>query len=143
MKYDKAIALIKDFEKCRLKAYKDGGGVWTIGWGSTGEGITEGLVWTQELADKRFENHFGSVVWGIQKMLKVSTTENQFCALCSLVYNIGHGAFKESTLLRLINENKSDPEALADQFLRWDKDNGKQIPGLTRRREFERKLFLL
>ena len=48
------IALIKSFEGCILKSYLDQGGVWTIGWGHTGDDVSEGLVWTQDQADAAF-----------------------------------------------------------------------------------------
>lgn len=142
MKFKKAIEIIKQFEGCKLKAYKDTGGVWTIGYGSTGPDIKENVEWTQLQADYRFEKHFSAMAVEIQGLLKISTTEGQICALCSLVYNIGINAFKTSTLLRLMNENKSDPKTIADQFLRWNKDNGKVVQGLTNRRKLERELFL-
>ncbi|KQD16250.1 lysozyme [Acinetobacter baumannii] len=67
-------------------------------------------------------------------------TQNQFDALVSLAYNIGSGAFKGSTLLKLLN--KGDYKGAADQFLVWNKAGGKVMKGLVRRREAERALFL-
>jgi len=61
--------------------------------------------------------------------------------ITSLVYNIGFGAFKRSTLLRLLNAGASKEE-VAKQFLRWNKAGGKEIKGLTNRRQAEYNLFI-
>ena len=62
-------------------------------------------------------------------------------ALVSLAYNIGTGAFASSTLLRLLNSG-ADKKLVANQFLRWNKVQGKEVKGLTNRRIIERELFL-
>jgi lysozyme len=71
--------------------------------------------------------------------------QNQIDAITSLVFNIGTKAFKNSTLLKLINAG-TDKKIIADQFLRWNKGtiDGKLqvIPGLTNRRILEKNLFL-
>ena len=65
-------------------------------------------------------------------------SQNQFDALCSLVFNIGCGAFQGSTLLRKLKAG----ETAASEFLRWNKAGGVELKGLTRRREAEMRLFL-
>jgi len=77
----------------------------------------------------------------MQKVITVPLTDNQLTAITSLVYNIGFGAFKRSTLLRLLNAGASKEE-VAKQFLRWNKAGGKEIKGLTNRRQAEFNLFL-
>lgn len=72
--------------------------------------------------------------------VKVKLTQDQFDALVSFVFNVGIGAFTESTLLRELNAGHYN--AAADQLLRWDKAGGRHLPGLTSRRIAERKLFL-
>ena len=76
----------------------------------------------------------------IYSLVKVDLTQNEFDALVSLIYNIGSGNFKSSTLLRILNQKKYD--AAANQFLRWNKAGGRVLAGLTKRREHERELFL-
>ena len=66
--------------------------------------------------------------------------QNQFDALSSLVFNIGEGGFSSSTLLRLLNSK--DYEGAANQFPRWNKQKGRVLNGLTKRRQEERQLFL-
>ncbi len=70
----------------------------------------------------------------------VPLNQNQFDALVSLTYNIGSGAFNNSTLLKKLN--KGDYQGAADQFLVWNKAGGKVMKGLVRRREAEQALFL-
>ena len=76
---------------------------------------------------------------GIFDAVKVPLAQHQFDALVVLAYNIGLGAFRTSTLLRLLN--KGELSAAASQFDRWNKAGGKTLAGLTRRRAAERKLF--
>lgn len=77
----------------------------------------------------------------VEKMVKVPLNDNEYAALVSFSYNVGSGALQGSTLLKLLNAN-ADRAAVADQFLRWNKAGGKELAGLTRRRQAERSLFL-
>jgi GH24 family phage-related lysozyme (muramidase) len=77
----------------------------------------------------------------IKALVKVPINDNELAAITSLAYNIGTGAFGSSTLLRLLNSG-SDKKLVADQFLRWNKVQGKEVKGLTNRRILERELFL-
>ena len=77
----------------------------------------------------------------IKPLVKVPINDNELDALTSLVYNIGIGAFKKSTLLSLLNQG-ADRHLVADQFLRWNKAGGKVLPGLVKRRLAEHNLFL-
>ena len=137
------ITLIKKWEGCKLKAYLDSGGVWTIGYGTTfypdGTRVKEGDTCTQEQADAWLQGHVNDLVFELLNEVKVTLNANQIKALVCFIYNIGMGAFKKSTMLRLINDGKI-LEA-SEQFIRWNKDNGVVIPGLTNRRLDEKKLF--
>ena len=134
------IALIQSYERCKLQAYlPTPDDKWTIGWGHTGPHISEGLVWTQEEADAVFLRDIEWVQDCLDAHIHVPIAQHETDALASLIFNIGCTAFKGSTLLRLLNQ--SDFDAAAEQFLRWDKQAGKPLAGLTRRREEERALF--
>ena len=76
----------------------------------------------------------------VNKIVKVPLTQNQFDALCDLVYNIGSGAFSKSTLLKKLNGK--DYAGAASEFVKWNMAGGKVLSGLTKRREEEKKLFL-
>ena len=141
-----ASKLIAQFEGLRLKAYKDTGGIWTIGYGSTkdpytGKPVKEGDIISRETALDLLNKDKGQRQVAIRKLLKVPVTANQLSALTSLAYNIGLGAFQRSTLLRLLNQ-KAAIQQVADQFLRWNKVNNVEVKGLTNRRILERELFL-
>lgn len=136
-----AETLIKFFESCHLKAYKDAVGIWTIGWGTTGPGIQEGLIISQQTADNMLKAHIQDVALDITALLgDIRLLQHQFDALVSLVYNIGIGAFKKSTLLKLIKQRKMAEAAL--EFDKWTKAGGKELPGLVKRRKAEKTLFI-
>ena len=136
----KPIDLIKKWEGCKLKAYQCPAGVWTIGYGATGEGISAGVVWTQRMADERLQKDLERFEKGVRELVKVPITENQFAALVSFAYNLGLHNLKRSGLLKLLNHEKY--AQAADQFLLWNKVGSYVVKGLTNRREDERKVFL-
>lgn len=137
------IDLIKRFEGCRLVSYPDpgtGGKPWTIGWGSTGYDVKEGLIWTQEQADSRLLSDLDILAVRMSKLISPALADNEFAALMSLAYNIGVGNFASSTLLKMIN--KGDVEEAAEEFVKWNKSAGKVMDGLTLRRKAEKVLYL-
>lgn len=139
MKYsDNGYKLTKEFEGCRLLAYADGGGVWTIGHGHT-KGVKKGDLITAEGAQRFLEFDVMDAVDAVNKLVKVQLTQNEFDALVDFVFNLGVGAFSTSTLLRKLN--KGDFEGAVNEFLRWDHDNGKVVAGLTRRCKARKDLF--
>lgn len=134
------LAILKDSEGCRLQAYLCPAGKWTCGWGQTGPDIGPDTEWTQEQADERLAAALGTFERGVARMLRVPVTGNQFSALVCLAYNIGLGNLLQSTLMRRINAG--DVAGAADEFPKWSLANGQRLPGLVRRRERERALFL-
>lgn len=141
---DKGIALIKEFEGCKLTAYQDSVGVWTIGYGWTqpvdGKPIRAGMTIKQETAERLLKTGMISYESDVSRLVKVGLTQGQFDALVSFTYNLGARSLSTSTLLRKLNAG--DYAGAADEFLRWNKAGGKVLNGLTRRREAERALFL-
>lgn len=134
------LELIKNFEGCVLKVYLDAIGLPTIGYGhliKPGESFTK---ITQKEAEDLLKSDAQIFVDGVNKLLEVNVTQNQFDALVSIAFNIGLGNLKSSTLLRLVNAG--DYKGAADQFPRWNKAGGKVLNGLTKRRNAERDLFL-
>jgi len=134
----RGLDLIKQFEGLKLTAYVCPAGVLTIGYGTTA-GVTPGMTITAERAEQLLRQDIAKFERGVRDSVKVPLTENQFSALVSFAYNVGLGAFRTSTLLRLLN--KGEYAQAAEQFGRWNKAGGKVLPGLTRRRAAERKLF--
>ncbi|AVG37688.1 TPA: lysozyme [Enterobacter asburiae] len=141
---EKGIALIKQFEGCKLTAYQDSVGVWTIGYGWTqpvdGKPIRAGMTIKQETAERLLKTGLVSYESDVSRLVKVGLTQGQFDALVSFTYNLGARSLSTSTLLRKLNSG--DYAGAADEFLRWNKAGGKVLNGLTRRREAERALFL-
>jgi len=143
------IKLIKSFEGLHdlkqgsngtyVESYRDPVDIWTIGWGFT-EGVYEGMTMTIPEAEARLKKELGKYEISVLDGVKVDINDNQFSALVSFCYNVGARALFESTLLRLLNQEKY--QEAADQFLRWDKAGGQVLPGLSRRRRAERCLFL-
>ena len=142
---DKGVALIKQFEGFRSKPYLCPAGVPTIGYGSTyypdGKKVTlrDNPV-TEADATAMLRSTLVRYENGVDRYVQVPITQGQFDALVSFAYNLGLAALKGSTLLRLVNERNF--VGAAAQFSRWNKAGGKVLPGLTRRREAERKLFV-
>lgn len=134
--------LIKSFEGLELKAYPDpgtGGEPITIGYGHTG-GVKLGDVITKDEADELLKLDVFKFEECVNDSVEVEMTQGMFDALVSFAYNCGCSALKSSTLLRLLNQGNK--EGAAQQFGRWNKAAGKVLPGLTRRREAERQLFV-
>lgn len=137
---ERGIALIKSFEKCRLTAYlPTPNDRWTVGYGHTGPDVTEGTVWTQQKADFELLLDIGRAELGVETSVTVPMTQGEFDACVSLAYNIGVAAFRDSTLVRLLNAG--DHEGASLQFKRWNKQKGVVLAGLTRRRAAEAELF--
>ena len=133
------IALIKSFETCRLSAYlPTPADVPTLGWGHT-RAVALGDTCTQEQADAWFLEDLEWVQDCLDANIHVPITQHETDALASLCFNIGCEEFKKSTLVRLINESNFDDAGA--QFLRWNKQHGKELAGLTRRRQAEKDLF--
>ena len=134
------VELIKVSEGLRLEAYlPTPNDVWTIGYGHT-KTAKPGMRITQAGAEALLKHDLAWVEAALKKYIKVSLTQNQYDALASFVYNLGETNFKNSTLLKMLN--KGDYQGAADQLLRWDKQKGKVLKGLTIRRNHERDLFL-
>lgn len=125
---------IKGWEGCRLTAYRCPAGVLTIGYGHTGKDVTPGKRITQAEADALFNEDIAKFAASVEPLVAgVNLNNNQFDALVSLAYNIGVGAFRNSTLLKFVKANPDD-EAIRREFLRWDKSGGRVLPGLSKRR---------
>jgi lysozyme len=133
------VALIAQSEGCRLRAYRDVAGVWTLGWGET-LGIVEGMTWTQNEADRRLCERLTEFASGVCGHLTTPVTTSEFAALVSLAYNIGLAAFARSSVLKA--HNRGDRAGAARAFTLWNRAGGKVIQGLVTRRAREAALYL-
>ena len=133
------VAAIRQREGCRLTAYRDVVGVWTIGVGHTGRAtppaVTAGMTIIQAQADAMLAADLAPFEAAINKAVARPMTQNQFDAMASLAFNIGAGGFLGSTVVRKFNAG--DPAGAADAFLLWEKP-----AALRARRIGERAQFL-
>ncbi len=150
---EKGEKLIKHFESCRLDAYQDSKGIWTIGWGNTsyenGARVKEGDHVSQHRADELFRRISQKFVNEVSYLTRgIQLQQHQFDALVSFAYNVGADidadeiaeGLGDSTLLRLILENTDHP-GISGEFLKWNESGRKVLPGLIRRRKSEAYLY--
>ena len=136
---DQGLALTEQFEGLQLTAYQDPVGVWTIGYGHTGNDVQPGLTITQEQASALLLQDVASAVAAVNRLVTVPLTQNQFDALVDFTFNVGQGNLASSTLLRELNAGNT--AGAAAQFLVWVYAGGVQLPGLVKRRQAEAALF--
>lgn len=136
------IETLEFLEGVRLKAYRDSRGIWTIGVGHTAAaGPPEprsGMVITLEQCGEILRRDSDAVLAQVRKLVSVDLDQHQVDALVCLIFNIGQGGFRGSTVRKRLNAG--DYHGAADAFLMWDKAGGRPI--LRHRREQERHLFL-
>lgn len=134
------LALTKSFEGLRLEAYRDGGGVWTIGYGHTGPEVHAGLVWTEAQAAAALLADMASAQACVNLHVTYAIAQHQFDALTDFCFNCGRGNFVLSTLLRKVNAG--DVIGAAAQFVEWIYAGGEIEPGLVTRRKAEALMFM-
>lgn len=140
-----ATLLVKQFEGCRLTAYQDQAGVWTVGWGQTGPKVVKGTAWTQAQADQSLSDALQWLWRRLDSDLGRDLLPQQAAAILSLAYNVGLGALERSDMWRLLQDGQVGPAS--EHFTRFDKVRlaGSQLlttdPGLLRRRKAELALF--
>lgn len=139
----RGIDLMHSFEGCRLEAYPDpgsrDGNPWTIGWGSTGPGISRGVKWTQAQADERFKQDLQKYADEVSAAIgNAPTDQSQFDALVAFHYNTGK--IRTATLTK--KHKAGDYAGAAAEFARWVRNDGKVMKGLVRRRAAEAALYL-
>lgn len=132
----KGISLIKEFEGCRLKAYKavPSEKYYTIGYGHYSPSVTVDMVITEAEAESLLVEDLESSEKAVNDLCR-SWTQGQFDALVSFTYNCGR-----ANLAKLVTNRC--PETIANKILLYNKAGGKVLKGLTRRRRAERELFL-
>lgn len=140
---DAGLLLIKQFEGVKLKAYQCPAGVWTIGVGHTSAAgrpkVTPGMVISPQEADRILAMDMVAVDVELEMLVKTKLTQNQWDAIASWAFNCGTTALAKSTLLKRINAGQFDK--VPAEFMKWTKANGKELPGLVRRRRAEAKMW--
>ncbi|MFJ1431362.1 lysozyme [Capnocytophaga canimorsus] len=139
------IDLIKKWEGFRSSPYLDAAKVPTIGYGTTfypnGKKVT---MRDKSITEQEAEAYLRAVIAQFERVVNRLVTskinQNQFDALVSFVYNVGSGNFQKSTLLKLVNENPNHPD-IGNWFLKYNKASGRELKGLTNRRNDEATLY--
>ena len=158
--------LMHKFEGLRNRPYLCPAHIWTIGYGHVlyQEQITlpvartatnptsmirkemrlkpeHDRVWSKAEIDKLFRDDVAHFERGVLRLVPgVAGRQGSFDALVSFAFNAGLGNLQRSTIRA--KANRGDWEGAAQAFMAWTKGGGKVLPGLVRRREAERALFL-
>ena len=141
--------LFKEWEGLVTHEYLDSGGAPTIGIGhlltrserTSGKISIGGLAldyrngFTEQQCWDLLDEDLAGTAAVVNDAVKVSLNQNQFDALVSFVFNVGDGAFRSSTLLRLLNQGQYDQ--VPAQLRRWNMDNGHVVQGLVNRHNKE------
>ena len=136
------LQLIKEFEGLRLDAYICPAGVWTVGYGSTGDHVYPGQVITEPEAEELLRKDLWRFEDCVSSRVTVGLTDNEYAALVSFAFNCGCGALQESTLLRRLNAGEPKPRVFSEELPKWVRGGGQVLPGLVRRRQAEVDLAL-
>lgn len=135
MQYSKqGLTLTESFEGCRLVAYQDSTGIWTIGYGHT-RGVYAGMTCTQAQAEQWLIQDTSAAVNNVNAHVTTQLTQDEFDALVDFDFNLGDGTLDRSNLLSLVNQRRfTEAATLFDQY---DHAGGKVVAGLLRRRVSE------
>ncbi len=141
---ERGIGLLKSFEGLELEAYQDIAGIWTIGYGHTGDDVEPGMRISEREAEGLLRKDLRSREDAVDNLASVALNQNEFDALVSFIYNVGANAFGGSTARKRLN--RGDRMGAADALTWWNKATVggvlREVFGLTRRRAAERALFL-
>jgi GH24 family phage-related lysozyme (muramidase) len=139
------LQLVKDSEGLRLEKYQDVAGKWTIGYGhlilpnEMALGTFDEPI-TEAFASAQLESDLAKAEAAVESLVKAPLTDNEFAALVDFTFNLGVGAFQNSTMLKLLNGGLFG--RAAQEFSKWIHAGGREIDGLVKRRAAEKALFL-
>ena len=141
----KGLELIKQFEGLSLTPYVCAGGINTIGYGNTyytnGKKVTlQDKPITKQQAEELLKFSLSTYEKAVDSFCRDDISQSQFDALVCFAYNLGTGTLQKSTLIKKVNANPKDV-TIADEFLKWNKANGRVLVGLTKRRQAEANLY--
>ncbi len=134
-----AVPFISSYEGCKLKAYKDAFGVWTIGYGHTKDVLPTDVI-SQDQAIMLLYEDITTFHDELISLVKVSIGPNQFIALMSFLYNFGLTKCKTYSLFEELN--KKNYLQAARKFPDYRNPGSKIEHGLLKRRLAELQLFL-
>lgn len=137
--------LIQHYESCRLTAYQDSVGVWTIGFGNTfyedGRPVKQGDIIPRWRADELFKRISSRFVNKVNTLELNDIKQYQFDALVSFAWNEGINALIDSALLKIIRNNPENYDQIDQEFMKWVYAGSKKLNGLVARRKSESLLY--
>jgi lysozyme len=141
---DEGLALIREAEGFRGRAYRDAVGVWTIGFGHTAAAgapeVKPGDEIGRDEAEVMLKRDVDAFASGVERLVEPMLNDAQFSALVSFAYNVGLGNFKSSSVRAAVNAG--DFAAVPRRLALWNKAGGRVLPGLVKRRAAEGSLFV-
>lgn len=153
---DKSLKMLKHHEGVRNKPYRCPAALWTIGVGHVlypEQGnlnmadrmkyplkIEDFRIFSTEEVDEILKTDLVRFIRGVSRYCPIIVSQGQLDALVSFAFNVGLGALQRSTLRQ--KHNRGDYEGAAKEFLKYTKGGGKVLPGLVKRRNDEKALYL-
>jgi lysozyme len=153
---EKAFLMLKKHEGIRYKPYRCPAALWTIGVGhvlypeqgklTMAERLNFPLkiehfrIFSKEEVDEILKADLARFIRGVSRYCPVIVSQGQLDALVSFAFNVGLGALQRSTLRQ--KHNRGDYEGAANEFLKYTRGGGKILPGLVKRRNDEKALYL-
>lgn len=134
-------AMVRKFEGLRLTAYLCPAKVWTCGYGSTGPDVKPGVVWTLQQSEDRMSNDVAIFLLGTLKICpNLVSYPRKAAAVADFSYNLGLSRLQSSTMRKyLLGE---DWEAAGNEMMKWVRGGGIVLPGLVKRRAYNKSLLL-
>jgi lysozyme len=102
--------------------------------------IEDFRIWTMDEIDDLLTKDLENFTRGVLRLTNGRVSDNQFGALVSFAFNVGLGNLQRSSLR--MKHNRGDFDGAADEFLKWSKAGGRVLPGLLKRRQDERALYV-
>ena len=153
---DKCISMIRHHEGVRFRAYRCPAKLWTLGVGHVLYPLQGRLpldqrqdfqlqaqddrTFTTEEVDGILRNDLARFERGVTTLCPISLTQGQFDSLCSFSFNCGLGTLQRSTLRQKLL--RGETEDAAQELLKYVIGGGRVLPGLVKRRQDERAVFL-
>lgn len=132
---DVLIDKLKQFEGYRAKAYRCPAGVWTCGYGHT-KGVTVRTVCDKAKAEEWLHADLAPIEAFLSAVPEACKSQGRFDACADFCFNLGMGAFRESTLFKQI-QRKASMSVIQSEFLKWVYAGGRPVEGLKTRRRWE------
>jgi len=137
---NECLELLKRSEGLRLKSYLCPAGVWTIGYGHTGDDVRPNMTINSSKAEELLRGDLRAFEDGVERLVDSNTNLNEFSAMVSLAYNIGLGNFSKSDVLKYHNNGRKYDACMS--FHDWRRGGGEILKGLVVRRLKEAMLYI-